>query len=125
MAATVRSIEFMLRTWFLASPRMPRSLIVVCLLALTACAGPPPADATGQQIYEQVCANCHAVDLSGGVGPDLGPGSNAADQDDDFLVLTITRGRGRMPSFDSTLSDDQIARVVDYLRTVQRSDDTG
>ena len=104
---------------------MPRSLIVVCLMALTACTGPPPADATGQQIYEQVCANCHEVDLSGGVGPQLGPGSNAADQDDDFLVLTITRGRGRMPSFGATLSDDQIARVIDYLRTVQRSDDPG
>ena len=98
---------------------------MVCLMALTACTGPPAADATGQQVYEQVCANCHAVDLSGGVGPELGAGSNAADQDDDFLVLTITRGRGRMPSFDTTLSDDQIARVVDYLRTVQRPDDTG
>ncbi len=65
------------------------------------------------------------TDLSGGIGPAIGPGSNAAAQDDDFLVLTITRGRGRMPSFDSTLSDDQIARVVDYLRTAQGSDETG
>ena len=113
--------EFMLRTRFLASLRMPRCLIVICLLALTACTGPPRADATGQEIYEQVCSNCHGADLSGGIGPAIGPGSNAAAQDDEFLLLTITRGRGRMPSFDTTLSDDQIARVVDYLRTVQGS----
>jgi cytochrome c5 len=117
--------EFMLRTRFLASLRMPRSLIVICLLALTACTGAPRPDATGQEIYEQVCSNCHGADLSGGIGPAVGPGSNAAAQDDDFLLLTITRGRGRMPSFDTTLSDDQIARVVDYLRTAQGSDETG
>jgi mono/diheme cytochrome c family protein len=76
-------------------------------------------------MYQEVCANCHGDDLGGGIGPALGAGSNAAEQDDEFLVLTIDRGRGRMPSFDSTLSDDQIARVVEYLRTQQRSDGTG
>jgi mono/diheme cytochrome c family protein len=30
-----------------------------------------------------------------------------------------------MPSFDSTLSDDQIARVVDYVRAQQQSDRPG
>ena len=103
---------------------MPRSLVVICLLALTACTGAPRPDARGQEIYEQVCSNCHGADLSGGIGPAIGPGSNAASQNDDFLLLTITRGRGRMPSFETTLSDDQIARVVDYLRTVQRSDES-
>jgi mono/diheme cytochrome c family protein len=30
-----------------------------------------------------------------------------------------------MPSFDSTLSDEQISRVVNYLRTEQDSADSG
>ena len=100
---------------------MLRYLIVACLLILVACADPPAPDASGEKIYQQVCANCHGSDLNGGVGPPVGAESNSAAQDDDFLVLTITRGRGPMPSFESTLSDDQISRVVDYLRTEQTS----
>ena len=100
---------------------MLRSIFVVWLLAMTACGGPPAADATGQQIYQELCSNCHGEDLEGAVGPAIGAGSNTAEQADDFLVLTITKGRGRMPSFDSTLTDDQIARVVEYVRERQQS----
>lgn len=98
---------------------------MVCWLVLTACTGPPPTDATGQEIYQQVCSNCHGEYLEGGLGPAIGAGSNAAAQEDDFLVLTIARGRGRMPSFDSTLTDEQISRVVEYLRAQQQSDESG
>jgi mono/diheme cytochrome c family protein len=104
---------------------MLRSIIVVCLLLITACADPPPPGASGEEIYQQLCANCHGNDLNGGVGPAVGAGSNSAAQDDDFLVLTVTRGRGPMPSFESTLSDEQMSRVVDYLRAEQESADSG
>jgi cytochrome c551 len=104
---------------------MLRYLIAACLVVLAACTDPPAPDSSGEEIYQQVCANCHGNDLNGGVGPAVGAGSNSAAQDDDFLVLTITRGRGSMPSFDSTLSDEQISRVVDYLRTEQDSADSG
>ena len=103
---------------------MLRSLVAMCLLMLPACGGPPHPDATGPEIYRQVCSNCHGEALEGGVGPAIGAGSNAASQDDDFLLLTITRGRGRMPSFDATLSDDQIARVIEYLRAQQRAEES-
>lgn len=88
------------------------------LLTLTACNG-LSEDAGGREIYIETCARCHASDLSGGVGPALGPDSNAAAQSDEYLVTTITDGRGRMPSFRQTLSGQQIERVVDYLRSVQ------
>lgn len=84
-----------------------------------ACAGRPAADASGQQVYEQVCARCHAEDLSGGVGPGIGVGSNSAEQDDEFLRLTITDGRGRMPSFRHTLTEAQIDRVIEFVREEQ------
>lgn len=86
---------------------------------LLAC-GRPPLDATGEEIFEQVCANCHGSDLSGGVGPALGVGSNAASEDDDFLRLTIERGRGRMPSFGNTLTEEQIEAVISYIRERQQ-----
>ena len=70
-------------------------------------------------MYRQICATCHGTDLEGGVGPALSAGSNAAEQDDEFLRLTITEGLGRMPSFKSTLSGDQIERVIEYVRERQ------
>lgn len=100
---------------------MIRCLLLLTILALTAsCIGRPPEDATGQEIYLQLCSNCHASDLSGGnVGPPLGSGSNSAQQPDEFLRVTIRDGRGRMPSFSSSLDDDQLNRLVLYIRAEQ------
>jgi hypothetical protein len=33
--------------------------------------------------------------------------------------MTITEGRGRMPSFESSLDDAQVERLITYLREVQ------
>lgn len=100
-----------------------RAVGVRFMIALVACAASAcvsvEEDATGRDIYEQVCARCHGLDLGGGVGPALGPGSDVADQPDEYYVQTITRGRGRMPGFRSTLDEAQIARVIDYLRSEQ------
>lgn len=88
-------------------------------VALTACSlGGPGEDATGEEIYAQLCARCHGVEMEGGVGPALGPGTNAAMEDDEYLEFTILNGRGRMPSFQS-LQGAQVDRLVEYLREVQ------
>jgi cytochrome c551 len=88
-------------------------------LALTACSpGGPEEDASGEEIYAQLCANCHGADLGGGVGPSLETGSNAAAESDEFIAFTVSNGRGRMPSFPS-LDEQQIDRLVAYIREVQ------
>jgi mono/diheme cytochrome c family protein len=88
-------------------------------LTLAACSlGGPAEDATGEEIYTQLCARCHGADQGGGVGPALGPGSNAAAETDEYLEFTVSNGRGRMPSFPS-LTDDQLDRLVEYIRQVQ------
>ncbi len=93
---------------------------VLGTLTLVACSvGRPPEDATGEEIYIQLCSNCHGDDLSGGIGPPLGPGSAAASESDEFLEFTIVNGRGRMPSFESSLSDEQLGRLISYIRQVQ------
>ncbi len=98
-----------------------RSLAAIVLaLLLGACSfGRPADDATGEEIYAQLCARCHGADLQGGLGPPLGPGSNSAIEDDGYLVFTIENGRGRMPSFSGTLTDDQVDLLVAYMRDVQ------
>jgi len=83
------------------------------------CTGRPAADATGEEIYLQLCSNCHGDDLGGRVGPALGSGSTAAEHPDTFLEATILDGRGRMPSFRSSLDDDQLERLIGYIREVQ------
>ena len=99
---------------------MRLSMAAACILmVLTACVGAPAPDATGTEIFEQVCSRCHGANLGGGVGPALGPDSEAAGQPDEFLIQTITNGRGRMPSFAQTLTEDQVLRVVEYLRRAQ------
>lgn len=107
--------------WPVACRLMIRLLLVSVLTAAltTACVQRPAADATGEEVYLQVCARCHDADLGGGIGPPVGAGSPAVEMDDDFLATIIHDGRGRMPSFSQTLTDDQITRVVDHLRNAQ------
>lgn len=100
---------------------MRRLALVVAMASLiAACSlGGTPEDATGGEIYADLCANCHGADLGGGIGPALGPGSGSADETDEFLEFTIVNGRGRMPSFSSSLDDSQLDRLVGYVREVQ------
>lgn len=99
---------------------MRRLLVLFVAVAVSSCSSAPAPDADGQAIYAQLCASCHSRDLSGGVGPPLGSGSNAAGLSDDVLAATIADGRGsRMPSFARTLSAEQIERLVAYLRERQ------
>ncbi len=99
--------------------RRALGLLILVTVLTTSCVGRPPEDATGDEIYLQLCSNCHGADLEGGVGPALGPGSNAAQQSDEFLWITIHDGRGRMPSFSSSLDDTQLTRLIEYLRLEQ------
>lgn len=99
---------------------MKLAVLIAGALALSACSvGGPPEDATGEEIYAELCARCHDADLSGGVGPALDAGTNSAAESNEFLVFTIMNGRGRMPSFSSSLDDQQVDRLVGYIREVQ------
>lgn len=94
-------------------------LTALLLATLSACVGRPAEEATGEEIYLRLCASCHGDSLQGALGPSLGTGSNAASQPDDFLTATISLGRGRMPSFQSSLTEDQVARLVGFIRQEQ------
>ncbi len=107
------------------SPEVParRALLVLTLLALvvtlaTACSSAPAPDATGAELYSDLCSACHGTQLEGKVGPALGPGAVSAALPDDYLANSIRRGIGTMPSFDH-LSDDQVARLIAHIRDVQ------
>ena len=93
-------------------------LLATLLLLVSGCTSVDP-NAAGPEVYDQVCARCHGINLDGGVGPSLGPDSEAASKPDESLFTTIATGRARMPSFRNQLTEDQIRGLVEYIRTVQ------
>jgi mono/diheme cytochrome c family protein len=73
----------------------------------------------GAAIYAAVCAACHMPDGLGASGagsyPSLArnPGLAAGA----YPVAVVILGQKAMPSFAATLSDQQIADVISYVRT--------
>ncbi|MEA1904059.1 MAG: cytochrome c [Actinomycetota bacterium] len=96
-------------------------IVMIVLLTVSACSvSRPGEDDTGEEIYSQLCANCHAEDLSGGpLGPAIGPGSDSVALPDAFFEFAIVNGRGSMPSFSQVLDEEQVDRLVEYIREVQ------
>lgn len=81
---------------------------------------PVPAVGTadaGAAIYTARCAGCHGSDGGGGFGPTLGGGVVVAKYPDAAAQLAVVaNGRGSMPSFGGSLSDEQLAAIVAYTR---------
>ena len=107
-------------TSILAPMRSFRSPLVGLVLLLAACGPGVEPDASGEDIYLQICARCHADNLSGGFGPALvGDDSPSLERPEAYLLQTVRSGLGRMPAFGRTLSDDQIQRVTDFIMDQQ------
>jgi mono/diheme cytochrome c family protein len=73
---------------------------------------------TGQAIFATRCATCHGADGGGGFGPALRGGLVVKEFPDPAAQIVVVKGgRGSMPSFADSLTDEQIAAVVQYTRT--------
>jgi len=78
-------------------------------------------DLSGQELYNMACSYCHGIDLSGNIGPALGKGSGVANEPDSFYEERIHNGFGEMPAFGKVFTDDQVASIIDYIRSVQNA----
>jgi glucose/arabinose dehydrogenase/cytochrome c5 len=69
-------------------------------------------------IYSGNCSACHGADLSGGRGPSLFNPALLAERTDEELHTAILNGipGGGMPAFKGQLDDDQVGRLLAYLR---------
>jgi mono/diheme cytochrome c family protein len=85
---------------------------------------------TGAEVYEHICQGCHMPDGKGAVGAGRYPAlaGDAALASTQFMALTLLEGRRNMPAFGGTgdvglffsvptLDDDQIAAVINYVRS--------
>jgi cytochrome c6 len=102
---------------------------IATILALVAAApflglSRPPQAQKGQAIFEEMCVGCHGPD--GKAQTDMGKKVQAADLtssavqsvSDSKLEGTVKSGKGKMPSFDGKLSDEDIHSVVAYVRQI-------
>jgi cytochrome c oxidase subunit II len=70
----------------------------------------------GEQVYTANCAACHGPEgQGGGVFPALA-GSELLTGDPTGAIQVVVHGRGAMPAFGGTLSNEQIAAVLSYER---------
>jgi mono/diheme cytochrome c family protein len=84
----------------------------------------------GGEIYRQICQGCHMQNGQGAIGAGRYPAlaKDPALASAEFMALTILDGRRNMPSFKKnamsgfffsvpTLTDEQVAAVINYVRT--------
>jgi mono/diheme cytochrome c family protein len=98
-------------------------LFAATLAATPALAAPKPAAPAlphpGQAVYESVCQACHMANAGGGVGAGRIPAlaANPALESPLYPIMVVTGGKGAMPWFRGDLTDQQIADVIDYVRS--------
>ncbi|MFY8093944.1 MAG: c-type cytochrome [Niveispirillum sp.] len=115
-------------------PVKPLSLAALFLAALSA-TGPVGAQRTdaqssdfadarrfpyqnGEQLYHAICQGCHMPDGKGATGAGSYPAlaTNPNLEAGTYPVHLVVNGQKAMPSF-AYLSDEQVAAVVNYVRT--------
>jgi cytochrome c6 len=88
-------------------------------------ASPGPDSAASSATFRTKCATCHGQD---GDGSDVGKSMNVPDLrspevqklPDAELAKVISDGKGGMPPFKSSLSEDQIHALVKQIRSLGR-----
>jgi len=93
-------------------------------VASIARANPAPDSADASATYRTKCVMCHGPD---GAGSQVGKSMNVPDLrspavqklPDAQLAQIISDGKGGMPPFKSSLSEDQIHSLVSHIRTLR------
>ena len=95
---------------------------LVILLGLMAVTRPAQAQ-DGAVLYKSKCQVCHGADGKGSRRTKLGVKDfNAPDvaKETDAEFATVNKkGKGKMPKYDGKLTDDQIAQVVKFIRSLK------
>jgi mono/diheme cytochrome c family protein len=103
----------------------------VSAMLLLVMAGPAVADAVpmvkngkfimqdGESIFKNVCQGCHMPDAEGAVGAGAYPAlaKNSKLEQAGYPVSIVIHGQKGMPPFGPFMSDDQVAAVVNYVRS--------
>jgi cytochrome c-L len=86
--------------------------------------GKPDALAQGKKIYTDLCESCHMPDGSGRMGPSLIEDfhvHNEIKTDAGLFEMVFGGGFGAMQAYSKHLSQDEILKVMAYVRTLMKS----
>lgn len=82
---------------------------------------PPPAaggsTAVGEAVFAENCASCHTLAAAGTTGT-VGPNLDESKPPEALVVDRVTNGKGIMPPFAGSLSQEEIAEVAKYVSAV-------
>ncbi|MGR4890705.1 c-type cytochrome [Sphingopyxis sp. LARHCG72] len=73
----------------------------------------------GEGLYRAVCQGCHMSDGRGAVGAGVYPAlaGNARLEDGNYPAFMIVNGQKAMPGFGDNMTDEQVAALVNFIRT--------
>ena len=73
----------------------------------------------GEAVYRSVCQGCHMADAQGASGAGVYPAlaNNPRLASTGYVLSMVVKGRKGMPPFGDQFTDQQIADVVNYVRT--------
>lgn len=97
----------------LRSRRLLRTLLAIAALI----SGIADAQSEGEQLFLNNCAECHQRDGRGipNIYPALA-GSEVVRGSGVDVALVLIIGRGEMPSFAGSISDEDMASIINYVR---------
>ena len=74
---------------------------------------------SGEQLFASVCRGCHMSDGKGATGAGTYPSlaGNRNLEAGGYPIEIVVNGQRGMPPFGSMMSNEQVAAVVNYLRT--------
>jgi mono/diheme cytochrome c family protein len=86
--------------------------------------GKAEAIAEGQALYRRLnCYGCHGMRGGGGMGPNLTDETwQTGDGSDANLLAQIRDGRGQMPAFKAAVNDDQVWKMIAFIRSLYKGD---
>jgi mono/diheme cytochrome c family protein len=74
---------------------------------------------SGEELFASACQGCHMSDGKGATGAGAYPSlaANRRLEASGYPLDVVVNGQRGMPAFGAMMSDDQVAAVVNYLRT--------
>jgi mono/diheme cytochrome c family protein len=74
---------------------------------------------SGEALFQNICQGCHMPDAKGAIGAGAYPAlaGNARLKAAIYPITVVVNGQRAMPPFGESLSDEQVAEVINYVRT--------